>query len=68
MSSNFVSLNPSNTDFLIFGLPQQLSKFNNPTVDLGLYNFPDLRHIRNTIDQTTACTIAASLIRSKIDY
>jgi len=31
MSSNFLSLNPSTTEFLIFGLPQQLSKLNNPT-------------------------------------
>jgi len=28
----------------------------------------DLRRIRNTIDQTTARTIATSLIHSKIDY
>ena len=27
----------------------------------------DLRHIRNTIDLTTACTIATSLIHSKVD-
>jgi len=33
MSSNF-SLNPSKTEFLIFGLPQQLSKLNNPTIHL----------------------------------
>jgi len=31
-------------------------------------NIRDLRRIRNTIDQTTACTIATSLIHSKIDY
>jgi len=31
-------------------------------------NIRDLGHIRNTIDQTTACTIATSLIHSKIDY
>jgi len=30
-------------------------------------NIRDLR-LRNTIDQTTACTIATSLIYSKIDY
>jgi len=30
-------------------------------------NIRDLRRIRNTIDQTTACTIATSLIHSKID-
>jgi len=34
MSSNFMSLNPSKTEFLIFGLPQQLSKLNNPTIQL----------------------------------
>jgi len=31
-------------------------------------NICDLRRIRNTIGQTTACTIATSLIHSKIDY
>jgi len=31
-------------------------------------NIRDLRHIRNTIDQTTVCTIATSLIHSKIDH
>jgi len=34
MSSNFLSLNPSKTEFLIFGLPQQLSKLNNPAIHL----------------------------------
>jgi len=34
MSSNFLSLNPSKTKCLIFGLPQQLSKLNNPTIHL----------------------------------
>jgi len=32
MSSNFLSLNPSKTEFLIFGLPQQISKLNNTTI------------------------------------
>jgi len=32
-----------------------------------LPNIRDLRRIRNTIDQTTACTIATSLNHSKID-
>jgi len=103
MLSNFLSLNPSKTEFLNFGLPQQLSKLNNPTIhppnnvilspddsarNIGVIfdknlsfvqhissiskscflNFRDLRRIRNTIDQTTACTIATSLIHSKIDY
>jgi len=34
MSSNFLSLNPSKTEFLIFGLSQQLSKLNNPNIHL----------------------------------
>jgi len=34
MSSNFLSLNHSKTEFLIFGLPQQLSKLNNSTIHL----------------------------------
>ena len=103
MSSNFLSLNPSKTEFLIIGLPQQLSKLgshiihlpNNVTLspvdsarNLGVIfdknltfsqhisaiskssfqSIRDLRRIRNIIDHTTACTIATSLIHSKIDY
>jgi len=34
MSSNFLSLNPSKTEFLILDLSQQLSKANNPTIHL----------------------------------
>jgi len=34
MSSNFLSLNPSKTEFLMFDLPQQLFKLNNPTIHL----------------------------------
>jgi len=101
MSSNFLSLNPSKTEFLILSLPQQLSKLNNPTIhlpnnvillpvdsarNLGVIydkksfaqhissiskscflNIRVLKHIRNTIDQTTSCTIATYLIHSKID-
>jgi len=33
-----------------------------------VHNIRDLRRIRNTIDQTTACTFATSLIHSKFDY
>jgi len=93
MSSNFLSLNPSKTEFLIFGLPQQLSELHNSTIHLPnniilspvdsarsfgvifdknlsfaqhiyavfkscFHNIRDLRCIPNTIDQTTACTIA----------
>jgi len=34
MTSNFLSLNPSKSEFLILGLPQQLSKLNSPTIYL----------------------------------
>jgi hypothetical protein len=103
MSANFLSLNPSKTEFLIIGLPQQLSKLNSPSLHLPdnitlspvdfarnlgaifdknltfaqhissvskacFLNIRDLRRIRNTIDHSTACTIATSLIHTKIDY
>jgi len=105
MSSNFLSVNPFKTEFLIFGLPQQLSKLNYPTIYLSnniilspvdsarnigvifeknvtfsqhmplsavskscFRNIRDLRCIRNTNDQTIACTFDTSLIHSKIDY
>ena len=104
MSSNFLSLNPSKTEFLIIGLPsQQLSKLRSPTIhlpndvtltpadsarNLGVifdnnltfsqhisaiskscfHDIRYLRHIRNTIDLTTSCSIATSLIHSKVDY
>ena len=103
MSYNFLSLNPSKTEFLIIGLPQQLSKLRSPTIhlpndvtltpvdsarNLGVlfdnnlsfsqhisaiskscfHDIRDLRRIRNTIDLTSACTIATSLIHSKVDY
>jgi len=103
MTYNFLSFNPSRTEFIIFGLPQQLCELNNPIIHLPynviflpvdsahnlgvifdnilsfvqhisavskscLHNIRDVRRFRNTSDQTTACTIATSLIHSKIDY
>ena len=103
MASNFLSLNPAKTEFLLIGLPAQLSKIHNPTHTISsnttiqpvssarnlgiifdsnlsfsdhiLYiskscfsHICDLRRIRNTLDHKTACTIATSLIHSKLDY
>jgi hypothetical protein len=34
MSSNFLSLNPSKTEFLVIGLPKQLDKLNLPAISL----------------------------------
>jgi hypothetical protein len=49
MSSNFLSLNPSKTEFLLVGLPQQLSKLSNPMIHLPnnitlspIYSAPNL--------------------------
>jgi hypothetical protein len=36
MSSNFLSLNPSKTEFLLVGLPQQLAKLGNPIIFIFL--------------------------------
>jgi hypothetical protein len=34
MTSNFLSLNPSETEFLLFGLPHQLAELQNPKISL----------------------------------
>ena len=103
MASNLLSLNPAKTEFLLIGLPAQLSKIHNPTLtissnttiqpvssarNLGIIfdsnlsfsdhisyiskscfsHIRDLRRIRNTSDHKTTCTIAPSLIHSKLDY
>jgi hypothetical protein len=103
MTSNFLSLNPSKTEFLLLGLPHQLAKLQNPKISLPgnvvlcpvtsarnlgvifdsnlsfsehisaiskscFQHIRDLRRIRNTINLSTACTIASSLIHSKLDY
>ena len=103
MSANLLSLNQSKTEFLLIGLPQQISKISEPTLivpanvtitlvqsarNLGVIfdssltmsdhistvskscflAIRDLRRIRSTLDNTTAQTIAKSLIHSKVDY
>ena len=103
MASNFLSFNPAKTEFLLIGLPAQLSKIHKPTLtissnttiqpvssarNLGIIfdsnlsfsdhisyiskscfsHIRDLRRIRDTLDHKTACTIATSLIHSKLDY
>jgi hypothetical protein len=103
MSSNFLSLNPSETEFLIIGLRQEPAKLNHPTLslpnsvtlcpvksarNLGVIFYStlsysehisaiskscfndirDLRRLRTSIDETTACTIATALVHSKLDY
>ena len=35
MSSNFLTLNPSKTEFIVFGTPQQLQKLSDPDLKLS---------------------------------
>ena len=98
-----LSFNPAKTEFLLIGLPAQLSKIHNPKLTISSYttilpvssaqnlgiifdsnlsfsdhisyiskscfsHIRDLRRIRNTLNHKTACTIATSLIHSKLDY
>ena len=48
MSANLLSLNPSKTEFLVIGLPQQLAKLNSPsfTIDPSTV-LPPVTHARN---------------------
>ena len=97
MSSNYLTLDASKTEFLLIGLPQQTSKIVNPSPSLPTtkpimprlsaknlgfifdstlsfskqisflfsachYHIRDLRHIRHTLDSTTATTIATALV------
>jgi hypothetical protein len=48
MSSNFLSLNPSKTEFLLVGLPRQLSKLSNPIIHLP--NNVTLSHVHSAPD------------------
>ena len=54
MNANLLSLNPSKTEFLIIGLPKQLSKLNNPTFNIGsntaLQPAPHARNLGFIID------------------
>ena len=103
MSANLLTLNPSKTEFLVIGLPQQLAKISNPSLspspgttilpsnsarNLGFIfdrhldfsdqisavskscylHIRDLRRVRSCLDHKTACTIATSLVHSKLDY
>jgi len=101
MSANLLSLNQSKTEFLLIGLPAQLSKVSDPSIVLSnvtiipaksarnldvffdstlsmsdhissvskscFLSIRDLRRIRNTLDLSTARTMATSLIHSKLD-
>jgi hypothetical protein len=42
MSANFLMLNPSKTEFLLIGLPKQLSKIENPSLSLSLSMTPSV--------------------------
>jgi hypothetical protein len=54
MSANLLMLNPSKTDFLLNGLPKQLSKLNYPNVnvtyDIASFPVPQARNLRVLFD------------------
>ena len=65
MSSNFLSLNPSKTEFLIIGLPQQLSKLRSPTIHLpNDVTLTPVDSARNWVSSLT--TISHSLNTSQL--
>jgi hypothetical protein len=80
MSSNFLSVNPSETEFRLVGLPVHSACDLGVIFDSNLafsehvstvskscfYHSHDLRHICNTVDHITTCNIATSLIHSKL--
>jgi len=103
MYANLLSLNQFKIEFLLIGLPAQLSKISDPSLLMpsnltitpaqsarnlgvifdstlsmsnhissasksGFLSIRDLRRIRNTLDFSTARTIATSLIHFKLDY
>jgi hypothetical protein len=50
MSTNFLTLNPSKTEFLVIGLPQQLSELNSPTIHLpNNFTFSPVDSARNLV-------------------
>ena len=77
MSANFLALNPSKTEFMLFGTPQQLLKLKEPCLSIGsdisvsqacFFYIRDLRRIRPYLSMPTAATIGAALVQSKLDY
>ena len=45
MSANLLMLNPSKTDFLLIGLPEQHYKLNNPIMNVTLSPVPQARNL-----------------------
>jgi len=53
---------------VIFYTNQSFAQHISAVCKLCIHDMRDLRRIRNTIDQTSASTIATSLFQTKIDY
>ena len=72
MSANLVMLNPSKTDFLLIGLPKQLSKFNNPTMnvtsDVTLSPVPQARNLGVLFDSNLSLSGHISSITKSCLY
>jgi hypothetical protein len=70
--SNNVTLLPVHSALnlgVIFDSNLTFSEHNSAVSESCFYLIRDLRRIRSTVDHhTTACTVATSLIHSKLDY
>jgi hypothetical protein len=72
MSANLLSLNPSKTEFLVIGLPQQLAKLNNPTLNIGsntaLQPAPHARNLGFIIDTNLSLDQQISALSGSCSY
>ena len=66
---SLLTLNSSKTEFLLIGLTKQLAKIQISSVSKSCYyHIRQLRCIHPYLDSKTACTIATSIVQSKLDY
>ena len=72
MSSNYLTLNPSKTEFLLIGLPQQASKIVNPSLSLPSTKpiIPSLsaKNLGFIYDSTLSCCKQISSLSSACHY
>ena len=72
MASNYITLNPSKTEFLLIGLPKQTSKILNPSLSLqstaSIRPSPSARNLGFYFDSSLSFTKQISSIASSCHY
>ena len=72
MSANLLMLNPSKTDFLLIGLPEQLYKLSNPimnvTSDVTLSLVPEARNLGVLFDSIYLVLVTFRLLLRLVSY